>query len=231
MPARGKQVRRPTGPGAVGAGIDFAGGPVFDPTANVLDLVEKETKRGDDLRSMEERLASSEIRRLEAEIEAIRHIAKLQSRHTRERQQGESARLDSVRQVDIATFNNTISEIRSTLKDLATQTSTTATALQARQDVTAATLAKGTADSVGEVMKRIAALELAAAQGLGKQAVVDPQMERLTGLVGRLADAQRANEGKSAGVSSVMAVGLAALSVISILFGIGMALWKASGNP
>src|SRR5687767_12955841 len=100
--------RRRATPGGAGSGVDAQGGPVFDPTANVLDLVEKETKRQDDLRGMSDRLSESETRRINAEMGSIREIAKLRARHDRQLRKAEAGRLDSIRQVDISTFNTTV---------------------------------------------------------------------------------------------------------------------------
>ena len=210
--------RPPNSPAkGVGMGVDSSGGPVFDPTANVLDLVEKETKRGDDLRGMGDRLIEAQIERVKAEINCIKEVAKLRSKHDREQRKLEAKRLDSVRQVDVTTFNATVGEIRSILKSLSDTQSSTATSLQARVDATAATLAKQGADQAAEVMKRIAALELAAAQGIGKQAVVDPQMDRLTAMVEAMARAQASGVGKSEGFSASWGLLLGAVSLVAAL--------------
>ena len=200
--------------------MDASGGPVFDPTANVLDLVEKETKRQDDLRAMGDRLAEAETRRINAELGCIKEIMKLRARHYREREVSEAARLDSVRQVDKTTFDTTVAEIRTAVKALADVTTSTASTLQARVDQTAATLAKAGSDQVAEVMKRIAALELSAAQGLGKQAVVDPQMEQLKSVVEMLARSGEKRTGKGEGIGAVWAAILGAALFVSTMFGI-----------
>jgi hypothetical protein len=64
-------------PSAAGAGVDIYGGPVVDPTKNVLDLVKAESKYQDAMRDAESRLAatvsSAEQRRID-DLAALRLI-------------------------------------------------------------------------------------------------------------------------------------------------------------
>jgi hypothetical protein len=179
---------------------------------------------------MEERLIAAQIQRVTAELACIREINTLRAKHDRELRKAEKGRLDSIRQVDLSTFNTTVGEIRSAVKALADITSSTATTLQARQDTTATTLAKQSADQVAEVMKRIAALELAAAQGIGKQAVVDPQMAALVEDLRKLTTSGNRREGKTEGLSlgwSILLGALGATVSISVLIGVVVAVVKS----
>ena len=64
-------------PSAAGSGVDIYGGPVIDPTKNVLDLVKAESKYQDAMRDAESRLASAtakaEQRRID-DLAALRLI-------------------------------------------------------------------------------------------------------------------------------------------------------------
>lgn len=82
MPTR--QRRRPTsvkspfeGSGA-GKGVDFLGGPVIDPTENVLALVDAEAKHRDDLRAADARYFDA---MREAETKRVDDLAKQKSEH------------------------------------------------------------------------------------------------------------------------------------------------------
>src|SRR5580704_5335062 len=49
-PRRAREATPPSGPSGVGAGVDTFGGPVVDPTKNVLDLVNAESRYQDGMR-------------------------------------------------------------------------------------------------------------------------------------------------------------------------------------
>lgn len=200
--------------------------PVYDPSANVLLLVEAANKRQDDLRAGTKELAESEVRRINGEMGCIKEVAKLTAKHFRDRFKSEATRVDSVRQIDIATFNTTVGEIRTAVKALADVTTSTAATLQARVDATAVTLAKSGADQIAEVMKRIAALELSAAQGIGKQAVSDPQMDRMSKMVEAMALGTEKRAGKGEGISAVWVVVLGGVSMLGGLLGIAGVLYS-----
>lgn len=199
--------------------------PVYDPSANVLLLDEAGNRRQDDLRAAAKELAESETKRINSELGCIKEVAKIRAKHLREQHISEAARLDSIRQVDIAQFNNTILEIRSSLKALADTITTTAVTLQARVDNTAATLAKSGQDQAAEVMKRIAALELSAAQGIGKQAVADPAQERLAKMVEAMSLGTEKRQGKGEGISASWGMLLGAATFFSTLLGIAAVLY------
>jgi len=208
-------------PGGVGITVDREGRPV-DPTANVLDLVAKETKRQDDLRAMGEKLQQAETNRINAELGCIKEIANLRARHDHELRKSEAKRLDSIRQVDISAVNTAAVEVRNAITALAKTNSDTAETLRTTVTTTADRLAASTRDSFDGLSNRIAALELAAAQGIGKQAVADPAMERLTAVVEALAKAQQTSAGERRGVSGVWVFALGAFGLVQTLLAIGV---------
>lgn len=81
-------------------------GPVKDPTANVLDLVEAAIRRQDDLRQLE-------------------------AAHTREMRLAEAARIDAIRAVDVAAVQRASEVANQQAATLALQVSTTADAFRA----------------------------------------------------------------------------------------------------
>src|ERR1700685_2274338 len=69
-----------------GLGVDATGGPVVDPTANVLALVSAANQRQDGLRDMESR--------------HLREVMRIRDKHAREMREAEADRLDAIREVD-----------------------------------------------------------------------------------------------------------------------------------
>jgi hypothetical protein len=186
-------------PGGTGAGVDAMGGPVFDPTENVLDLVEKETGRQDDLRDWI-------VKYYDMKLDDMEEMAILRDTHQKEVAVLRDMHARELRESDNTNSATAIGEIRSAAKELATVATSTASTLQSRVDATAATLGKAGAEQVGAVLTRVAALELAAAQGIGKQAVVDPMMATLLDEVKKLSGSGERREGKSSGINATIAV-------------------------
>ena len=54
-------IRQPRRGGKAGMGVDSLGGPVIDPTENVISLVEAEAKRQDDLRRASKELTDEKV--------------------------------------------------------------------------------------------------------------------------------------------------------------------------
>lgn len=99
--------------------MDKQGTPVIDPTKNVLDLVSAETKRQDDLRTME----SAHFR--EMMIRDREYAAELRSI--------ERMRLDAIRAVDVANAQRTV-DVQATLaQTLQQQVASTAEAMRTTQ--------------------------------------------------------------------------------------------------
>jgi hypothetical protein len=71
---------------SIGLGVDASGGPVVDPTQNVLDLVAAAIQRQDDLREVESR--------------HVREIAQLRAEYQQELRELETQRIDAIREVD-----------------------------------------------------------------------------------------------------------------------------------
>jgi hypothetical protein len=156
-----------------------------DPTPNVLDLVAAANGRQDDLREAERRYND-----LRAEHQT--QIADLRAAHQA-----------AIRQVDREDLAKTAAQSNLTVATLAKQTTDLATTLQATVTQTAsAAEARRSADNA-ELSKRVSALELSSSASAGKQTVADPALVALAAQVERLANAQSAGAGKSAGVSAL----------------------------
>lgn len=72
--------------GRPGEGVDSRGGPVVDPTKNVLDLVGAAVDRLDDLRDME--------------AKHFRELLELRAAHYEDLRRAEASRIDAIRAVD-----------------------------------------------------------------------------------------------------------------------------------
>jgi hypothetical protein len=82
-----------------GPGVDAQGRAVFDPTANVLRLIELEIERQDDLRNQE----SGHFREIMAVRSGYEHrITSMMTTYERQLQEQEAARIDAIRAVDVA---------------------------------------------------------------------------------------------------------------------------------
>lgn len=201
-----------------GVGVDSSGSSVVDPTANVVALSEASSARQDDLRIESSRRIdaaishSSEISLLRSEytdkIATLRtaqadRISELRSIHQKEMDSAESQRLDSIRSVDIQAAAATATQILTAVQTLAGSTGTMAENLRA-----------STASTISEVNKRLSQLEQSSYEGMGKQKVADPQMQRMADLVEKMASTQAGTAGKSSGIDASWAKIFAIISAI-----------------
>ena len=166
-----------------GPGVDAQGNPVFDPTANVISLVEAESRRQDDLRAAAKELSDvknahvKEIGDLRAVFQ--KQISDMRERHAEALRKAEADRLDSIRQVDREDVNKTAAQALSAIQTLASTTNTTAETLRTQVATTAQATATTLTNITGEINKRLSALELSSSEGKGKQTVADPMLENL----------------------------------------------------
>jgi hypothetical protein len=146
-------------------GVDRYGGPVIDPTKNVIDKVEDAVKRQDDLR--------------EAESRHIREIGKIREEHTLAMMKKESERIDAIRAVDTGNVARAAEASSAAAAALATQL--VATAEQNRTQVASAAAAAVTSLSAAlePIQKDIRDLRDAQSRGQGgKDETIDVRAER-----------------------------------------------------
>lgn len=198
--------------------VDYEGKPAVDPTQNVKDLADAAADRQDDLRTLTKEL-------FEAKCVHIKELGDLREKHQRQLARAESARLDSIRQVDREDVNKTAAQALGAIQILQAQTNTTAETLRAQVANTAATIANQLTQLFAESNKRLSALELSGSEGRGKQLVTDPQMDRLASLVEKLVTTQATGAGKSEGVSSSWAILLGVVGLLGGLLGIAGVLY------
>jgi len=155
-----------------GLGVDVFGGPVIDPTANVIalsqaankrqdDLREAENQRQDDLRAASSRIYQVEMRSLETIVDIYGRHAKeldeIRAYYAKEIRDLDSKNQAAIRQIDVAALHS-----------LAQTSAQTAESLRSLVQNTAATVATQTANTFQLVIDRVAALEKTSYEGSGR---------------------------------------------------------------
>ena len=206
-----------------GLAVDESGGPVIDPTENVIALTEAANKRQDDLRILTKELNDTKIAH-QKEISDIREghqdtLGGIRERHQEALNKAESARLDSIRQVDREDVNKTAAQALTAIATLASTTTTTAETLRTQVATTAQAQANALANTMGEVNKRLSALELSSSEGRGKQTVVDPMQAEMAAKMERVLNAIATGGGQSAGQKNIIAyIATGASILIALLY-------------
>ena len=142
---------------STGLGVDAQGGPVVDPTQNVLDLVAAAIKRQDDLR--------------EAESRHVREIANLRAEYIAELRQAEARRIDAIRAVDVGAVQQAAQVSATQATTLAAQVATSAETLRTQVQAAATAATVALAAALEPIQKDIADLRRAQyeAQGVKTQ--------------------------------------------------------------
>jgi len=192
--ARGQPAARIHPP--TGMGIDESGGPVIDPTANVIALTEAATLRQDDLRKAQDQLTEEKIR-------SVKDLMALRAEHAGEMRRAEAARIDQTRQVDMLAVSTAAERSSAAVAALERVTSNNAETLRNALTTTAATLAQQLANTVTGINDRIASLEKASYTGAGKSAVVDPAIADLAGEMRKLSQDRAANQGQGSAITEL----------------------------
>jgi hypothetical protein len=190
-----------------GIATDAGGGPVIDPTANVIALNEAANKRQDDLREANNRW-------IRAELKNQKLLLRIQAHHAKDLAEKESARLDSIRQVDEVTKTAAQAQNSLAISTLAKQTTDIATTLSTQVQTTAqAAEARRQADTA-EITKRVSALELALSASVGKSTVADPALAELASAVKALLSKESVRTGFDAGKAAAIAAAAAAVAAV-----------------
>jgi len=151
-----------------GIGIDALGGPVIDPTKNVLDLVDAANRRQDDLREMHNRYLEAEFRRLEEQVKRVEETSELRAEFAREIgivHQSHDREIHKMEQDKLAAFRASDEMAR------ITEANRSLAAIQVVErtlNSTATALASQNAENNVEVNRRLAALEKSSYEGAGK---------------------------------------------------------------
>lgn len=154
-------------PRATGIGVDSAGGPVIDPTANVIALTEAANLRQDDLRAAESRrideLRAAESRRLDEQ-------ARIRAEYEEKLSIAEAKRIDAIRAVDVNAVAVASQRQADQATVLANQVVQSAEALRALVATTATAQQQASQQITGALSDRITQLEKSSYEGAGKGA-------------------------------------------------------------
>lgn len=212
-----------------GIGVDFRGDAVVDPTKNVLDLVEAERKRQDDLREAFEKLvqtqmqSSSVIETLrathtkemnEAESKRVDQQLALRTSYEERLSLAEAKRIDAIRAVDVNAVAVASQRASDQATVLATQVAQSAEALRGLVASTANTVAQSQQVLSTTLSTRITTLEQAQYEGKGKQSFADPAFAELLAEVKSLRESRSGGSGKAEGISASWGVFLGAAGLL-----------------
>lgn len=190
----------------------------IDPTKNVLDLVNSSIKRIDDLRIAESKRVDEKIVN---EREHVREIMAIRADHANDLREAEAKRIDAIRVVDVNAVGATNERATAQAAVLASQVATTAETLRNL----VATTASATAIQLDQLTKlltdRIAALEKAQYEGVGKERVTDPIFSKLIEKIDSLGETRSENTGRGAGLNAGWGYILGAIGLIATILAIG----------
>lgn len=194
----------------VGTPIDIYGSAAFDPTQNVIALVEALAKSTADLRAADRKYADSEHVHL-------KEIGTIRAAHAETLRISDLDRLDKTRQVDVLAASASASALATAVQTLANTSDRNAETLRNLVNATAQTMAKQTTDQaqvlstqtdnlVKDINARIAELQKSQYQVAGKTSATDPlQAEMIAELKAmRLAMSDRG--GQSSGAKNMWAI-------------------------
>lgn len=211
-----------------GLGIDQAGGPVVDPTKNVISLVEAEKQRADDLRSADRMLSTASISHIRELINLQSEIAKLRVYYDERLVNAEAKRIDAIRAVDVNAVSVASQRASDQATVLAAQVATSAEALRALVATTATTVASSQQQLATTLSTRLTTLEQAQYEGKGKQSYADPAMRDLVEEMRSLRESRATAHGKGLGVDASWVVIMGIITALSMAFGIYSAVRSAS---
>jgi len=203
-------------------GVDSSGNPVFDPSANVLSLVEAAVRRLDDVNQAEQK-RNDQLR--EAESRRVDEQLSLRAEYESKLQIAEAKRIDAIRAVDVNAVAVASQRASDQATVLAAQVAQSAEALRGLVATTAANAAASQAQMVNTLSSRLTALEQAQYEGKGKSTIADPALIALVEQVKALAVSRDQTTGKDAGMSWVGALAVGAGTFLTAVVTIGSILY------
>ena len=208
--------------------VDSGGNLTVDPTKNVLDLVRAAVDRIDDLAAMRLQLQDEKVSSLRREQIMQAEIGRLRADNQEKLDMLEAKRLDAVRQVDQLAVKTEADRSAAAITALASTAATTAETLRNAVNTSASNLATQLDRTVTAITERIAALEKSSYEGMGKQKIADPQMERISTLVEALSRTRATDAGASAGSSDTVKMIALVISMFVGLIVIGTFVFVTS---
>lgn len=183
--------------GSPGIAVDPFGGPVIDPTKNVLDLVRSSMLRQDDLRESESRRLDEKIIMENAHT---REIMAIRAGHEAELRDKEVNRLNAIRQVDVAAVAVASDRAASAARILETNVQVLAEANRSLVATTAAAQTEALGSIVKPILNRLEAIERTLSETAGRAGVTDPMMTQVLTETRGMREALAATAGIKQGV-------------------------------
>jgi hypothetical protein len=199
-----------------GEAVDAGGGPVIDPTANVLLLVDAAVKRQDDLRAAEGR--------------RIDDLMALRAEHAIQLSTAEAKRIDAIRVVDVNAVAVASERATQQASVLATQVTASADALRALVAQTAQTMAAASEKFSSQLTERLSLIERAQYEGKGRQGVTDPQLAEMLVEIKRLREASQTSTGKSEGAGAMWGYVVGAVGLLGLVLSLVVTVMKFGGS-
>jgi hypothetical protein len=190
--------------GTAGLPTDAQGNPAIDPTANVLDKVESEVRRIDDLRE-----ASERYQQREADLrERWRgREADIQAQHEREQRRAEAARIDANRATDLASAASTAAAAVTAVQALAKSTVEIAETARINVTQSAAVVDANFTRRLEPIERRLDEIQRVQTLQLGAQAGTTEQRDDRRASVGLVI-------GVASGVAVYLSIVIAAVALI-----------------
>lgn len=208
--------RRRTGARSMpGLGIDAYGGAVIDPTENVKDLMEASITSLSREAALQEKLVDEKIKRMEREWIHQAHVAELRAAHAKETRAHDTDRWEKTRTIDMANAREAAAQVLAALNNNSATQERTAQTLRDQVASTAQATQQAQAALFNPLADRVSSLEKSSYTGAGRQAVSDPQMDRLTLLVEQLATNQSRVQGTKEGMGDGAKIGLALIGLVA----------------
>jgi hypothetical protein len=215
--------QQPKRGGKAGMGVDATGGPVIDPTENVVALVKAEAKAAAMLRKADTKYNDAMFRHL-------KEIGALRARNAETSRLSDLDRLAKTREVDVTTSAAQAEQLATAVQTLAVNNDKNAEAIRNQMNSDRAALAKqvtDTATTLGanndsamkDVNNRIAELQKSQYQGVGKSSVADPMMAEFVSEMRMLIKGQAASGGKSEGMSDSVKALMIMLAIVTAFMG------------
>lgn len=194
MPTARKKppLRSSAGSAGEGAPIDIYGGAAFDPTANVISLVQA-------LAESVAQLREADIKYNDRVASHIAEVSKLRADNAETLRTSDLDRLDKTRQVDVLAATASASALATAVQTLATNNDRNAETLRNTLNTTAQAMAKQTSDVasvlstqtdnlVKDINARIAELQKSQYQGVGRDPTITDLVTKVERLTGALAE-------------------------------------------
>lgn len=230
-------VRRAGTPRSVytGMAIDSAGNVAYDPSQNVIALVEANAKSAAALRE-------ADIKYNDVQNAHVKEISGLRAAHQEVLRTSDLDRLAQTRQVDVLAGSASAAALATAVTTLASTADRNADALRNLVNATAQTMAKQQSDQaatlsaatdslVKDINARIAELQKSQYQGAGKSSIAEPMMADVMAEMRALVKGHNVGAGQREGMSDSAKLLIGALAVVTALMGAYTFIQKSTVAP